>query len=169
MTISNSLQIICSQTPPPMIQRCFLASVFQRLCWGRAAASCAAGRHYPVRLEETRNLFVCVQRLAHQVSPHSVVRRLAGARYQLDIATPQAGIVGNGRHQEDPVVRSCDRYPHVHTYAICRNVLTPLASRFETHGIQRTRGRSSANQQQRCRWEGSESRASERPREASWV
>ena len=86
-----------------------------------------------IGLEEYGNLFVCVQRIAHQVSPHSVVRRLAGARYQLDIATPQAGIVDNGRHQEDPVVRSCDRYPH--TDAIFRNVITPLAHRFQIHGI----------------------------------
>ena len=81
-----------------------------------------------IGLEATRNLFVCVQRPAHQVSPHSVVRRLAGVRYQLDFELPQAGIAGNGRHQEDPVVRSCDRYPH--TDAICRNVVTPLALRF---------------------------------------
>jgi hypothetical protein len=67
------------------------------------------------------------------VSPHSVARRLAGVRYQLDFELPQASIVGNGRHQEDPVVRSCDRYPH--TDAICRNVLTPLASRFQTRDI----------------------------------
>ena len=77
----------------------------------------------------------------------------------------QAGIVDNGRQQEDPVVRLPGKYAY--TDAICRNVLTPLASRFETHGIQRTRGRSSTEQQQR--WEGSRSRASERPREASWV
>ena len=77
----------------------------------------------------------------------------------------QAGIVDNGRHQEDHVFKSPCKYAY--TDAILPNVLTPLASRFETHDIQRTRGRSSAEQQQR--WEGSESRASERPREASWV
>jgi hypothetical protein len=99
------------------------------------------------------------------VSPHSIVRRLAGVRYQLDIELDQAGIVDNGRPQEDPVVRLPGK--HAYTDAILPNVLTPLASRFETHDIQRTRGRSSAEQQQR--WEGSESRASERPREASWV
>ena len=118
-----------------------------------------------IGLEQTGNLFVCVQRPAHQVSPPLSARRLAGARYQLDSAFAQAEIVDNGRHQEDPVVESPGKYAY--TDAICRNVLTPLASRFETHGIQRTRGRSSAEQQQR--WEGSESRASERPREASWV
>ena len=146
MTISN-LQTLCSQTPPLMIQRCFFASVFMCSKIGQRR------RHQQVDvtrigLEETRNLFVCVQRPAHQVGPHSVVRRLAGVRYQLDFELPQAGIVGNRRHQEDPVVRSRDRYPH--TDAICRNVLTPLASRFETHGIQRNRGRSSAEQQQWC-------------------
>ena len=99
------------------------------------------------------------------MSPLLSARRLAGVRYQLDSRHVQAGIADNGRHQEDPVVRSCDRYPH--TYAVCRNVLTPLASRFETHGIERTRGRSNAEQQQRS--EGSQPRASERPREASWV
>ena len=46
--------------------------------------------------EEHVNLFGCVQRPAHRVSRHSVVRRLAGARYQLDIAALQAGIVDNG-------------------------------------------------------------------------
>ena len=30
------------------------------------------------------NIFVCVQRPTHPVSPYSVVRRLAGARYQVD-------------------------------------------------------------------------------------
>ena len=115
--------------------------------------------------EQTRNTFVCVQRPAPQVGSLFSARRLAGARYQLDIEFVQAGIVGNGRHQGDPVVRSCDRYPN--TDAICRDVLTPLVHRFQTDGIQRTRGRSSAEQQQRG--EGSQSRASERPREASWV
>ena len=99
------------------------------------------------------------------MGPGFLARRLAGARYQLDDHFGQAEIVDNGRHQEDPVVRLPGK--HAYTDAICRNVLTPLASRFETHGIQRTRGRSSAEQQQR--WEGSQSRASERPREASWV
>ena len=70
------------------------------------------------------NLFLCVQRPVHPVSPHSVVHRLAGARYQLDGYFVQAGIVDNGRNQEDPVVGSCDRYPH--TDAICRNVQADL-------------------------------------------
>ena len=74
-------------------------------------------------------------------------------------------MVDNGRHQEDPVV--CWPGKYAYTDAICRNVLTPLASRFETHGIQRTRTRNSEEQQ--LRWERSESRAIERPREASWV
>ena len=93
------------------------------------------------------------------MSPHSIVHRLAGVRYQLDIELDQAGIVDNGQPQEDPVVRLPGK--HAYTDAICRNVLTPLASRFETHDIQRTRGSSSAEQQQR--WEGRESRASESP------
>ena len=86
-----------------------------------------------IGLEATRNLFVCVQRPAHQVSPHSVVRRLAGVRYQLDFELPQAGIVDNGRQQEDRVVRWPGKYAY--TDAICRNVITPLAHRFQTHGI----------------------------------
>ena len=86
-----------------------------------------------VGLAQHGKLFVCGQRPAHQVSPHSVVRRLAGARYQLD-SQACAEIVDNGRHQEDPVVRSCDRYPH--TDAICRNVITPLAHRFQKHAVQ---------------------------------
>jgi hypothetical protein len=116
-----------------MIQRCFwhrCSSVCIRIGQSHRAQQVDVNRS---GLEEYGNLSVCVQRPAHQVSPHSVVRRLAGARYQLDIATPQAGIVGNGRHQEDLVVRSCDRYPH--TDAICRNVLTPLAHRFQTHAV----------------------------------
>ena len=67
------------------------------------------------------------------MSPPPSARRLAGARYQLDSQFPQAAIVDNGRHQEDPVVRWPGKYAY--TDAICRNVLTPLASRFETHGI----------------------------------
>ena len=106
-----------------------LVSVFQRLQQNRAAASCAAGQRYPeVGLAQDGKLFVCLERPAHQVSPLLSTRRLAGVRYQLDFELAQAGIVGNGRHQEDPVVRSCDRYPH--TDAICRNVITPLAHRF---------------------------------------
>ena len=86
-----------------------------------------------VGLGQTRNLFVCVQRPTHQVSPHSIVRRLAGARYQLDSAFGQAEIVDNGRQQEDPVVRWPGKYAY--TDAICQNVLSPLASRFQTRGI----------------------------------
>ena len=112
-----------------------------------------------VGLEANRNLCICAQRPASRMGRPFSVFRLAGARYQIDGQLPQAEIVGNGRQQEAPVVRSCDRYPQ--TLAICRNVLTPLVHRFQTHGIQRTRGRSSAEQQQRG--EGSQSRASERP------
>ena len=54
-----------------------------------------------IGLEQTRNLFVCPQLSARQMSPHFIGRRLAGPRYQL----VQTGIVENGRHQEDPVVR----------------------------------------------------------------
>ena len=57
-------------------------------------------------------------------------RRIAGARYQLDFEIAQAGIVDNGRHKEDPVVRWPGK--HAYTDAICRNVLAPLASRFQT-------------------------------------
>ena len=105
--------------------------------WHRCSSVCSriGQRHRVQQVDVTQvglaqhgKLFVCGQRPAHQVSPHSVVRRLAGARYQLDSQLAQAEIVDNGRHQEDPVVRSCDRYPH--TDAICRNVITPLALRF---------------------------------------
>ena len=99
------------------------------------------------------------------MSPPPSVHRLAGVRYQLSCRLILGWVVGNGRQQEDPVVRWPGEYPD--TDAICRNVLTPLVHRFQTDGIQRTRGRSSAEQQQRG--EGSQSRASERPREASWV
>ena len=137
LTRSNrsNLQTICSQTPPPHEPDVF---------WHRCSSVCSRiGQRHRVqqvnvtrtRLEQTQNLFVCPERPAPQVSPPFIARRLAGARYQLDSQLVQAGIVDNGRHQEDPVVRSCDRYPH--TDAICRNVLTPLASRFKKHGIQR--------------------------------
>ena len=111
--------------------------------WHRCSSVCSRSRQRHraqqvnvtrIGLEQTRNLFVCVQRPAHPVSPHSVVRRLAGVRYQLDSELAQAGIVDNGRPQGDPVVRWPGK--HAYTDAICRNVLTPLASRFETHGAQ---------------------------------
>ena len=100
------------------------------------------------------------------MSPPPSVHRLAGVRYQLSCRLILDWVVGNGRPQEDPVVRWPGEYPQ--TLAICRNVLTPLVHRFQTDGIQRTRGRSSAKQQMTA-GEGSQSRASERPREASWV
>ena len=84
-------------------------------------------------LLQVKNLFVCPEHPTRQVSPHSIVRRLAGVRYQLDIELEQAGIVDNGRPQEDPVVRWPGK--HAYTDAICRNVITPLAPRFQTHGI----------------------------------
>ena len=116
--------------------------MIQRCVWHRCSSVCSRieERDRAQQVDVTRiglahngSLFSCVQRPTHQVGPHSVVRRLAGASYQLDSPYVQAGIVDNGRHQEDPVVRSCDRYPH--TDAICRNVITPLAPRFQTHGI----------------------------------
>ena len=135
LTRSNrsNLQTICSQTPPPHEPDDF---------WHRCPSVCSRiGQRYrlqqvnvtQVGLAPSRNLFVCPEHPTRQVSPHPIVRRLAGARYQLDIATPQAGIVGKGRQQEDPAVRSCDRYSH--TDAICRNVITPLAHRFQMRGI----------------------------------
>ena len=69
----------------------------------------------------------------HPMSPHSVVRRLAGVRYQLDFELPQAGIVERGHQQEDPAFESPCKYAY--TDAILPNVLTPLASRFETDAI----------------------------------
>ena len=148
--------------------------MIQHVFWHRCSSLCSriGQRHRLQQVDVTRigreesvPLFFCVQRPAHQVSPPPSARRLAGARYQLDSQFPQAAIVDNGRHQEDPVVRWPGKYAYTDT--ICRNVLTFLASRFETHGIQRTRDRSNAEQQQR--WEGSELRASERLREVSWV
>ena len=92
-----------------------LALIIPDVFWHRCSSLCSRiGQQHHVQqvdvtqvgLEDHGNLFACVQRPAHQVRPHSIGRRLAGARYQLDIAPPQAGIVGNGRHQEDPVVHS---------------------------------------------------------------
>ena len=71
---------------------------------------------------------ICVQRPAHQVRPRSIARRLARPA-----TSYQAGIVDNVRQQEDPVVRWPSKYAC--TDAICRNVITPLAHRFQTHGI----------------------------------
>ena len=49
--------------------------------------SCSAAliqRHRVRTACSQRNLCLCSQRPAHQVSPPSIARRLAGARYQLD-------------------------------------------------------------------------------------
>ena len=135
LTRSNrsNLQTICSQTPPPHEPDDF---------WHRCSSVCSriGQRHRlqqvnvtQVGLAPSRNLFVCPEHPTRQVSPHSIVRRLAGVRYQLDIELEQAGIVDNGRPQEDPVVRWPGK--HAYTDAICRNVITPLAPRFQTHGI----------------------------------
>ena len=77
---------------------------------------------------------ICGQLPAHQVSPLPSARRLAGARYQLDSHIVQAGIVGNGRHQKDPVFRWPGK--HAYTDVISRNVITLLAHRFQMRGIQ---------------------------------
>ena len=109
-----------------MIQQCF---------WHRCSSVCSriGQRHRlqqvnvtQVGLAQDGKLFVCLERPAHQVSPLLSTRRLAGVRYQLDF-------VDNGRPQEDPVVRWPGK--HAYTDAICRNVITPLAHRFQTHGI----------------------------------
>ena len=135
LTRSNrsNLQTICSQTPPPhepddFWHRC--SSVCSRIGQRHRAQQVDITR---IGLGQTQNLFVCPERPAHQVSPPLSTRRLAGVRYQLDSRYVQAGIVDNGRPQEDPVVRWPGK--HAYTDAICRNVLTPLASRFQTHGI----------------------------------
>ena len=116
--------------------------MIQRCLWHQTSSACSriGQRHRAQQVDVTqvglgqlRNLFFCAQRPAHQVSPRLSTRRLAGARYQLDSHIVQAGIVDNGRHQEDPVVRWPGK--HACTDAICRGVLTPLASRFQTHGI----------------------------------
>jgi hypothetical protein len=116
-----------------MIQQCF---------WHRCSSVCSriGQRHRlqqvnvtQVGLAQDGKLFVCLERPAHQVSPLLSTRRLAGVRYQLDFELAQAGIVDNGRPQEDPVVRWPGK--HAYTDAICRNVITPLAPRFQTHGI----------------------------------
>ena len=106
-----------------------------------AVKSASNGQRHRVRqvditrigLAPSRNLFVCPEHPTRQVSPHSIVRRLAGARYQLDSPYVQGEIVDNGRPQEDPVVRLPGK--HAYTDAICRNVITPLEHRFQTHGI----------------------------------
>ena len=132
LTRSN-LQTICSQTPPPHEPDDF---------WHRCSSVCSriGQRHRLQQVDITRigreeraTPLRCPERPAHQVSPPLSTCRLAGVRYQLDFELAQAGIVDNGRHQEDPVVRSCDRYPH--TDAICRNVITPLAHRFQKHAV----------------------------------
>jgi len=66
-------------------------------------------------------------------APPSFACRLAGARYQLDVWLVQVGIVGGRQQQEDPGFESRGKYAYTDT--ICRNVLTSLASRFQTHGI----------------------------------
>ncbi len=152
--------------PPPLM----IPDVFWHRC---SSVCCRIGQRHRVQQvditrigrEENATSLRCPERPAHQVSPPLSTRRLAGVRYQLDSRYVQAGVVDNGRHQEDPVVR----WPCKHAYTddICRNVLTPLASRFETHGAQGSAAAAAAAQQ--LRWECSQSRASERPREASWV
>ena len=135
LTRSNrsNLQTICSQTPPPHEPDDF---------WHRCSSVCSriGQRHRLQQVNVTRiglahngSLFSCVQRPAHQASPHSVVRRLAGARYQLDSPYVQAGIVDNGRHQEDPVVRWPGK--HAYTDVICRNAVITLAHRFQMRSI----------------------------------
>ena len=84
-------------------------------------------------VKKDSDLFGYPERPAHQVSPPLSTHRLAGVRYQLDNEFLQAGIVDNGRQQEDPAVRWPGK--HAYTDAICRNVITPLASRFQTHGF----------------------------------
>ena len=79
--MKTGLQTICSQTPPLMIpdvlwHRC--SSVCSRIGQRHRARQVDITR---IRLEHPGNLFVCVQRPAHPVSPHSIVRRLAGVRY----------------------------------------------------------------------------------------
>ena len=167
LTRSNrsNLQTICSQTPPPHEPDVF---------WHQCSSVCSRiGQRHRLQqvdiarigLDPSRSLFVCPEHPTRQVSPHSIVRRLAGVRYQLDFELAQAWIVGRGHQQEDPAFESPCKYAY--TDAILPNVLTPLASRFETHGIRYSVARTAAEQQPR--WECSQSRASERPREASWV
>ena len=82
--------------------------------WHRCSSVCSRiGQRHRVQqvdvtrigLAQNRSLFSCVRRPTHQISPHLIVRRLAGARYQLDSPYVQAEIVDNGRPQEDPVIR----------------------------------------------------------------
>jgi hypothetical protein len=67
------------------------------------------------------------------MGPGFIARRLAGARYQLDDHFGQAEIVKGGHRQGDLAFESPCKYAY--TDAILPNVLTPLAHRFETHGI----------------------------------
>ena len=116
----------------PHDPRCFLASVFQRLQRNRAAASCAAGRRYPGRTcAKQEALFL--HSTSSALGEPSFYRPQASwgpARYQLDSRFVQAENVVSGRHQEDPVVRLPGKYAYID--AICRNVITPLAHRFQT-------------------------------------
>ena len=93
-----------------------------------------AGDITQVRLEETGNLCICAHSASRAAGSPLSARRLAGARYQLDSQLLHAGIVDNGRQQEDPVVRWPGK--HAYTDAICRNVITPLALRFQEHAVQ---------------------------------
>ena len=106
LTRSNrsNLQTICSQTPPPHEPDDF---------WHRCSSVCSriGQRHRAQQVNVTQvglaqhgKLFVCGQRPAHQVSPPLSTRRLAGVRYQLDIALVQAEIIGGGHRQGDPGV-----------------------------------------------------------------
>ena len=68
-------------------------SARQRCFWHRCSSVCSriGQQHRAQQVDVTQigpehkeHSLRCVQRPAHQVSPHSVVRRLAGVRYQLD-------------------------------------------------------------------------------------
>ena len=87
-----------------MIQRCFwhqTSSVCSRIGQQHRAQQVDITR---IGREERATSLRCPERPAHQVSPPLSTRRLAGVRYQLDIALVQAEIIGGGHRQGDPGV-----------------------------------------------------------------
>ena len=111
-----------------MIQRCFLASVFRRLQQNRAAASCAAGRRYPDQTCAPSKPLRLPRASSAPGEPSFERPQASWGPLPPRFRAAQAGIVDNGRHQEDPVVRWPGK--HAYTDAISRNVLTRLQADF---------------------------------------
>ena len=84
---------------------------------------------------------------------------------------PEIVAIGRGQQEpeEDPGFESRGKYAYID--ALMRNVITPLASRFETDGINIASivGRNGPQQRNAISRSIVSLRASERPREASWA